>query len=50
VVRFNFKKLNEVEYKEQYSVEYQIGSMLCKIWMLRWILTVFGKLLEVLKF
>jgi hypothetical protein len=33
--RFNLKKLNEVEGKEQYRVEVSIGLQLCKIWMQR---------------
>jgi hypothetical protein len=38
--RFNLKKLNKVEGKEQYHVEKQIGS---QIWTLMWILTEPGE-------
>jgi hypothetical protein len=41
VERFNLKKLNEVEGKEQYH-----DLQLWKIWTQRWKLIVSGKLLE----
>jgi hypothetical protein len=45
--RFDLKKLNEVEGKEQYLVEIiKIGSQLWKTYTLRWILIILGKPLE----
>jgi hypothetical protein len=41
--RFKFKKINEVESKEEYRVEVSIGLQLWKIWTLRWIFRVLGK-------
>jgi hypothetical protein len=38
----SLKKLNEVEGKEQFPVESQIGLQLWKIWMQRWKLIVLG--------
>jgi hypothetical protein len=44
--RFNLKKLNEVEGKEQYWLRSQIGLQLLKVWILRWVLIMLGKLSE----
>jgi hypothetical protein len=44
--RFNLKKLNEVEGKEQYRVQVSNRLAASKIWTLRWKLIVLGKLLE----
>jgi hypothetical protein len=42
--RFHVNKLNEVEDKEQYSVEVSNRfAAALEIWMLKWILTVLGK-------
>jgi hypothetical protein len=41
--RFNLKKLNELEGKEQYLVEVSKGLQLWKIWTQRWKLLVLGK-------
>jgi hypothetical protein len=45
--RFNLKKLNEVEGKEQFHV-FQIGLQLWEIWMQRWKLIVLRKRLEII--
>jgi hypothetical protein len=44
--RFNLKKLNEVEGKEQYRVEVSNRFELWRVWMQRWKLIVPGKRLE----
>jgi hypothetical protein len=44
--RFNLKKLNDVEGKEQIRVRSQTGLQLWKIWKQRWKLIVPGKRLE----
>jgi hypothetical protein len=41
--RFNLKKLNEVEGKDQYHVEVSMGLQLWNIWMQRWELILPGK-------
>jgi hypothetical protein len=46
--RFNLKKLNDVEGKEQFHVEVQIGLQLWKIRTQRWKLTVPMKRLEII--
>jgi hypothetical protein len=43
---FNLKKLNEVENKEKFRIESQMGLQLRKSWALRWKLIVLGKRLE----
>jgi hypothetical protein len=40
---FNLRKFNE---KRSIVLKFQIGLQLWKIWILRWILIVHGKLLE----
>jgi hypothetical protein len=40
--RFNLKKLNDVEGKEQFRVEVSNRLQLWKIWTRRWILIVLG--------
>jgi hypothetical protein len=44
--RFNLKKLNEVEGKEQYHVVVPTGLQLWKIWTQRWKLIVLEKRFE----
>jgi hypothetical protein len=44
--RFNLKKLNKIEGKEQYHVEVSNRLQLWKIWTQRWKLIVPGKRLE----
>jgi hypothetical protein len=44
--KMNLKKLNVVTGNEKYHVGVSIGLELWKIWMLRWILIVLGKLSE----
>jgi hypothetical protein len=44
--RFNLKKLNETEGKENYCVKFQIGLQLWKIWTQRWKIIVPRKQLE----
>jgi hypothetical protein len=44
--RFNLKKLNNGESKEQFRVRSEIGLQLWKIWTQRWKLIVPGKRLE----
>jgi hypothetical protein len=44
--KFNLKKLNEVEDKEQYRVEISNSFELWKTWTLRWMLIGLGKPFE----
>jgi hypothetical protein len=44
--RFNVRKLNEVEGKEQYQVKPQTGSQLWKTYIMMWTSIYIGKLLE----
>jgi hypothetical protein len=44
--RYNLKKLNEVEGKEQFVLRSQIGLQRWRIWKQRWKLIVPGKRLE----
>jgi hypothetical protein len=44
--RFKFKKLNDIEGKEQFRVEVSNRFAVWKIWAQRWKLTVPGKRLE----
>jgi hypothetical protein len=44
--RFNLKKLNEVRVKRSIMLRYEIGLQLFKIRMLKWIVIVFGELLD----
>jgi hypothetical protein len=41
--KFNLKKLNETEGKEQYLLRSQIALQLWKIWMQKWKVIVFEK-------
>jgi hypothetical protein len=44
--RFDLRKLNDEEVKEEYQVKISTGLQLCRTWLILWISIGLGKILE----